>query len=129
MQAALPRNAIRDAVCAEAWAMCFDGVEGPYRAVSGRDRFDIRVSEEDSVLGAFEPLLAAWLNTGEIQDAIGVASNYTPESVPVQYAFFQTGDGVLGGFQEALGELADAGVSVLLFNGDADYACNWLGGE
>ncbi|KAB2573478.1 Carboxypeptidase S1-like protein A [Lasiodiplodia theobromae] len=129
LQAALPRNAIRDAVCAEAWAMCFDGVEGPYRAVSGRDRFDIRVSEEDSVLGAFEPLLAAWLNTGEVQDAIGVASNYTPESVPVQYAFFQTGDGVLGGFQEALGELADAGVSVLLFNGDADYACNWLGGE
>ncbi|GME43588.1 Nacht domain protein [Neofusicoccum parvum] len=129
LQEALPRNPTRDAVCAEAWHSCFDNVEGLYRAFSGLDRFDIRLNESESLFVQGEAIVAAYLNVPEVQDAIGVASNYTPESAPVMYAFFQSGDGALSGFREALGELADAGVSVLLFNGDADYACNWLGGE
>ncbi|KAH7053044.1 Alpha/Beta hydrolase protein [Macrophomina phaseolina] len=104
-------------------------VEGPFRAVSGRDRFDIRLNQSDSEYVKQETPLYAFLNQAEVQDALGVASNYTPEASPVTYEFFQSGDGVLGGFREAIGELVDAGVNVLLLNGDADYACNWLGGE
>ncbi|EKG10359.1 RTA-like protein [Macrophomina phaseolina MS6] len=89
-------------------------VEGPFRAVSGRDRFDIRLNQSDSEYVKQETPLYAFLNQAEVQDALGVASNYTPEASPVT---------------EAIGELVDAGVNVLLLNGDADYACNWLGGE
>lgn len=129
LQEALPRNAIRDAVCSEAWDMCFDNGEGPYRAATELDRFDIRLNASESPFLKADEVLSVYLNQAEVQDAIGVASNYTPEANPVTYAFFQSGDGALGGFKEAIGELVDAGVSVLLFNGDADYACNWLGGE
>ncbi|OMP88222.1 Carboxypeptidase S1-like protein B [Diplodia seriata] len=129
LQALYPRNPTRDAVCAEAWHQCFDNVEGVYRSVSGRDRFDIRLPEADSEFAAAEAVVAAYLNVGAVQDAIGASSNYTPEATAVTYAFFQSGDGVLAGFKEAVEELVEDGVSVLVFSGDADYACNWKGGE
>ncbi|OJD38036.1 carboxypeptidase s1 [Diplodia corticola] len=131
LQALYPRTAARDAVCAEAWHACFDGVEGPYRAVSGRDRFDVRVEEGGAAsFDAVEAGVQAFLNGEAVREALGVgASNYSAESSAVTYAFFQSGDGVLGGFLEAVGELVEGGVSVLVFSGDADYACNWLGGE
>jgi carboxypeptidase C (cathepsin A) len=35
----------------------------------------------------------------------------------------------LGDSLKKLGRLIDRGVKVALFYGDADYQCNWLGGE
>jgi carboxypeptidase C (cathepsin A) len=58
-----------------------------------------------------------------------VELNYTQSNTDIYYAFQQTGDFVYPNFLEDLNMLLDAGVRVALFYGDADYICNWFGGQ
>jgi hypothetical protein len=69
------------------------------------------------------------LNQAEVQDAIGVNLNYTETNNDVYWAFQETGDFVYPNFIKDLEMLLDAGVRVALYYGDADYICNWLGGQ
>lgn len=62
-------------------------------------------------------------------DAIGVDINYTESSSDVYYAFQQTGDFVWPNFIEDLEEILRLPVRVSLIYGDADYICNWFGGQ
>lgn len=70
-----------------------------------------------------------YLNTGRVQQAIGVDLNYTTANNDIYWAFQQTGDFVYNSLLEDLEDILDSGVSVTLFYGDADYICNWFGGE
>ncbi|KAK4899796.1 hypothetical protein LTR27_003062 [Elasticomyces elasticus] len=71
-----------------------------------------------------------YLNTGPVQNALGVNINYTADSSSlVGRGFSYTGDFVYGFFKEDLEMLLDSGVRVALYYGDADYICNWLGGQ
>lgn len=47
----------------------------------------------------------------------------------MKQAFQSTGDFVYEYFMEDLNALLAAGVRVALYYGDADYICNWFGGE
>lgn len=56
--------------------------------------------------------------------------NYTDYSNnEIYFAFQQTGDFVYQNFIEDLKMILDRGVAVSLIYGDADYICNWFGGE
>lgn len=106
--------------------MCRDNVEGPYYAYGGRGVYDIRHPFKDpSPPDLFQP----FLNTPYVQDALGVNVNYTQSNADIYWAFQQTGDFVFPNFLEDLEMLLDAGVRVALYYGDADYICNWFGGE
>ncbi|CAD0044345.1 unnamed protein product, partial [Aureobasidium pullulans] len=70
-----------------------------------------------------------YLNTESVQKAIGARVNYTSSNRAVQAAFINTGDSVRGGQVEDIANLLRAGVRVSLMYGDADYICNWMGGE
>jgi carboxypeptidase C (cathepsin A) len=140
---------IDKAVCAEAEDMCRDNVEGvftipnsqynhflhqtkvpfagPYYVYSGRGTYDIRVSASDPV-PPVSPM-ETYLNQGFVQDALGVNLNYTPANNEVYYAFQQAGDIVYPTALLALEDLLEKGVRVALYAGDADYICNWFGGE
>ena len=65
----------------------------------------------------------------EVQDAIGVSLNYTQSNQDVSYAFQRTGDFAYPNFLPDLGMILNNSVRVALFYGDADYICNWFGGE
>lgn len=63
-------------------------------------------------------------------DSIGVNINYTNgANDEVYFAFQQTGDFVFPNFIEDLEELLELPVRISLLYGDADYICNWFGGE
>lgn len=62
-------------------------------------------------------------------NAIGVDVNYTSSNTEVYYAFQQTGDFVWPNFIDDLEELLELPVRISLIYGDADYICNWFGGE
>lgn len=62
-------------------------------------------------------------------NAIGVNINYTQSNNDVYYAFQQTGDFVWPNFLEDLEEILKLPMRVSLIYGDADYICNWFGGE
>ncbi|EKG16133.1 Cytochrome P450 [Macrophomina phaseolina MS6] len=126
-QQAAARSPVRDAICARAWAMCYDSVQDLVRVFSDRDRFDLR--ERPGSYACLMLPVVAFLNRADVQNALGVASNYTPESAPVLRAFDRAGDGVLGDFVADIGFLLNCGLGVTLYHGDADYVCNWIGGE
>jgi len=64
-----------------------------------------------------------------VQSALGVPLNWTMSSDLVGNEFSLTGDFVRQAFLADLGYLLDQGVRVTLYHGDADYICNWFGGE
>ncbi|KAI0206774.1 Alpha/Beta hydrolase protein [Astrocystis sublimbata] len=115
------------AVCSQATAMCRMLVEGPYYSASGRNPYDIRAKANAKIPP--EPWVQ-YLNTAKIQDAIGVDINYTSTSSPqIGTGFDFTGDHVFPELLEDLEAVVGYGVRVAMIYGDADYICNWFGGE
>jgi len=117
-----------DLNCNTAVSLCRYSVELIYVLRSpDQDIYDIRNhSLHPQPLGAYPP----WLNTAEIQQALGVDLNYTgPLSVGAYAPFQFTGDWVSSRPLRDLSELLEAGTRVALMYGDADYVANWLGGQ
>ncbi|KAF2862632.1 hypothetical protein K470DRAFT_212433 [Piedraia hortae CBS 480.64] len=115
-----------DAVCAEALAMCRDNVEGVYYSYGERGVYDIRHPYDDPTPPSY---FEDYLNQGHIQNAIGVNLNYTEANNDIYWRFQATGDFVYNNYIPDLEELLDQGVRVSLYYGDADYICNWFGGQ
>ena len=64
-----------------------------------------------------------------MQQAIGVNLNYTDANNDIYWAFQQTGDFIYNELIQDLEEIIDSGVVVTMYHGDADYICNWFGGQ
>ena len=112
-------------ICQTAQQQCNEHVIGPYQN-SGRDVYDITQKTPDP----FPPsTYLEYLNTAEVQAAIGAVVNYTETSPSVSNAFQQTGDYERGDGINQMAYLLSLGVRVALIYGDRDYACNWLGGQ
>ncbi|OQU95256.1 hypothetical protein CLAIMM_01489 [Cladophialophora immunda] len=116
------------AVCTEAEDMCRDNVESPYYYYGGRGVYDIRHPYDDPTPPTY---FIDFLNLPSTQQALGVDTNYTSDSNDeVYYAFQQTGDFIYFNFIDDLEEILNSSsVRVTLVYGDADYICNWYGGQ
>ena len=119
-------TAVGKDICAEAANMCRDNVEGPYYAYGGRGVYDIRHPYNDPTPYRY---FIDFLNTATAQQAIGVDLNYTESYAAIAYAFQATGDFVYPIFKTDLERILDNGVRIALIYGDADYICNWFGGQ
>jgi carboxypeptidase C (cathepsin A) len=116
-----------NSACSKAQNMCRDNVELPYVYFSGRGTYDIRRPNLDPTP---PPYLSAFLNQQEVQQALGVSLNYSGSSKPEVFNEFQrTGDWVFPNSLRHVEKLLEYGVRVSLVFGDADYVCNWHGGE
>ncbi|RAR13599.1 carboxypeptidase s1 [Stemphylium lycopersici] len=113
--------------CSSATNLCRSLVEEPYYYFGGRGVYDIRHPYDDPTPPDY---FEYFLNLASTQEAIGVNINYTSTNAPnVSLGFQQTGDFVFPNFLEDLEEILAYGVRVALLYGDADYICNWFGGE
>lgn len=111
-------------ICQNAQKSC-NAVVSPFVA-SGRDPYDIT----QNVLDPFPPsTYLEYLNSGEVQAAIGAPVNFTQSNDAVAAAFQKTGDAERGDQIAQMASLLSLGVRVALIYGDRDYLCNWLGGE
>ncbi|RAO71835.1 uncharacterized protein BHQ10_007847 [Talaromyces amestolkiae] len=114
-------------ICSIADNFCANHVENIYDVYLGRDEYDFRELTPDPFPYEF---YVDYLNTPEVQAAIGAYVNFTESSESVYSAFETTGDdGRIANTVEDLGKLLAQGVSVVMYTGDADYNCNWLGGQ
>ena len=112
-------------ICQNAQKTCQSQVIGPFMS-SGRDPYDITQNTPDP----FPPsTYLEYLNSGDVQAAIGVPVNFTQSNEAVATAFQKTGDAERGDQIEQLAYLLSQGVRVALIYGDRDYLCNWLGGQ
>lgn len=113
--------------CAQATAICRNLVEEPYYYIGGRGAYDIRHPLDDPTPPDY---FIDFLNLASTQEVLGVNINYTSASSSlVGQGFSGTGDFVYPNFIEDLEEILAYGVRVSLIYGDADYICNWFGGE
>ncbi|KAJ4371744.1 hypothetical protein N0V86_008297 [Didymella sp. IMI 355093] len=112
--------------CSTAMTLCRTLVEEPYYNFGDRGVYDIRHPYDDPTPPDY---FMDFLNLASTQEALGVNINYTSaSSSPVFSGFSSTGDFVYS-FIEDLSEILGYGVRVALLYGDADYICNWFGGE
>ncbi|KAF2860672.1 alpha/beta-hydrolase [Piedraia hortae CBS 480.64] len=117
-------NATVNAVCSRARVTC-NNLSGDYTA-NNHSPYDIRRSlpmTEPS--GSFQE----YLNSAGVLQAVGARVNFTGSNLRVSEAFDSTGDLIRGGSVDDLAALLGMGVRVALLYGDADYICNWQGGE
>ena len=113
-------------ICEQATDQCRTNVEGPYYTYGGRGVYDIRHPYDDPTPPTY---FTDYLNLAPVQNAVGVNLNYTESNADVYYAFSITGDFVYPTYIEDLQMVIDNGVRVSLIYGDADYICNWFGGQ
>lgn len=118
---------VGQAVCSEAASMCRDNVESPYYYYGQRGVYDIRHPFDDPTPPTY---FIDYLNQPSVQAALGVETNYTMDAnTEIYYAFQQTGDFIYMNFIDDLEMILNSSVRVSLIYGDADYICNWFGGE
>ncbi|KAL8723286.1 MAG: hypothetical protein Q9225_000408 [Loekoesia sp. 1 TL-2023] len=116
-----------DEICAAADSFCAKLVEAVYDNVLNRDEYDLRELSPDPFPYEF---YVDYLNTPKVQAAIGAYVNFSESSNTVGAAFGATGDDDRReGTVEDVLKLLQQNVTVMLYFGDADYNCNWLGGE
>ena len=90
--------------------------------------YDIRTFEDSSVkLG----LVNEWGNLPEIQRAFGL-----PEGAGIEYqacskeVYLRFLFDFMQDYEDAMGELQEANnIPMLIYAGDADYICNWMGND
>ncbi|KAJ5732427.1 Peptidase S10 serine carboxypeptidase [Penicillium malachiteum] len=117
----------RDDICSTADDFCAYEVELMYDTYAGRDEYDFRELESDPFPYEF---YVDYLNTPKVQAAIGAYQNFSESSETIGNSFGSTGDddrksGTIGDVKHLL----ESGVQVVMYFGDADYNCNWLGGQ
>lgn len=115
-------------VCYAADTFCSNEVESVLDNYALRDEYDIRELSPDPFPNM--GVLVSYLNSPKVQSAVGAYTNFSISSNVVSVAFGNTGDddrtdGTIAAMQ---GLVAD-GLTVVMYFGDADYNCNWLGGQ
>jgi len=116
-----------NAICGSADGFCAFFVEYELGRYVSRDEYDFRELTPDPFPYNF---YSNYLNTPKVQQAIGSFVNYSDYSGVVGNSFGTTGDDDReDGTIEAVRALVKQGVYVVQYTGDADYNCNWLGGE
>jgi len=116
-----------DNICSAADNFCFAQVEEPFDVTFNRDEYDIRYLTPSPFPYSF---YVDYLNTASVQSAIGAFTNFSESSSITGTAFGSTGDDAReSGVTAAVEYLLDHNVTFVMYFGDADFNCNWFGGE
>ncbi|QSZ30235.1 hypothetical protein DSL72_004757 [Monilinia vaccinii-corymbosi] len=119
-------STIDHSICSYAAAICRGTVEAPFELYSEFGYYDIR-----QPWNVTDPpdYFVDYLNLDSVRNAIGVNLNYSASNSEIYYAFQLTGDFIYPTFLKDVEYLLDNDVAVSFVYGDADYICNWMGGE
>ncbi|KAK0671725.1 putative carboxypeptidase S1 [Cercophora samala] len=111
--------------CNNAYATCYDSLGLFVVELQRFDLYDVRrVDERTGIPGT--AMYREYLGRSDVKNAIGALGNYAECSDRAWDLFDSTGDPSRS-FLGELSEVAQSGVRVLLWAGDADYLCNWMG--
>ena len=117
------------AVCALAQSVCNNAQIGPYEA-TGLNPYNIRLPCEVPGLCYDESHVTAFFNDKAIQQALGVdthATTWQTCNYNVNGAF--SSDWMKQFAEPYISSQLEAGTRVLIYAGDLDFICNWLGSQ
>ncbi|OIW31437.1 carboxypeptidase-like protein S1 [Coniochaeta ligniaria NRRL 30616] len=112
-----------NSACTSADNTCYSAVEGPIENANDFDVYDVRAPSNDP-----NPpeTYVTYLQSSSVVKAIGAKSTYAEcPNVPYQ-KISSTGDGPRS-FLSTLSTVVQSGIQVLVWAGDADWICNWMG--
>ncbi|PUU79125.1 Alpha/Beta hydrolase protein [Tuber borchii] len=113
--------------CVPASIYCNNAMIGPYQR-TGLNVYDIRGKCEDSDNLCYSEMgwISKYLNREDVMSSLGAeVSSYESCNFDINRNFLLNGDWMLP-FHEFVVELLKE-IPVLIYAGDADYICNWLG--
>jgi cathepsin A (carboxypeptidase C) len=113
--------------CVPASIYCNNALIGPYQR-TGQNVYDIRGKCEDSSNLCYSGLgyISDYLNQQSVMDALGAeVSGYESCNFDINRNFLFQGDWMQPFHRLVPGILEE--IPVLIYAGDADYICNWLG--
>ncbi|KAJ6542708.1 serine carboxypeptidase [Mycena capillaripes] len=118
--------------CVSALLYCNSQLFGPLYQ-TGLNPYDARKmcdGEAGSLCYAQFDWIDTWMNDAKVKVALGVdpARTFTSCNSKVNQAFFLQGDGAHNS-AKLLSELVDGGVRLLIYAGNADMMCNYMGNE
>ncbi|KAG6008591.1 hypothetical protein E4U21_004231 [Claviceps maximensis] len=114
--------------CVPASIYCNNAMIGPYQR-SGRNPYDVRRDCKGGNL-CYEELgyITEWLNKPEVMEALGVeVDSYESCNMDINRNFLFQGDWMKPYFN-LVPQILDQ-IPVLIYAGDADFICNWLGNQ
>ncbi|KAK4179676.1 Alpha/Beta hydrolase protein [Triangularia setosa] len=115
--------------CVPASIYCNNALIGPYQR-TGQNVYDIRGKCEDSSNLCYSALgwISDYLNQKDVMDALGVeVSGYESCNFDINRNFLFQGDWMQP-FHRLVPNILKE-IPVLIYAGDADYICNWLGNQ
>jgi cathepsin A (carboxypeptidase C) len=95
---------------------------------TGLNYYDIRLKPGDVTFDTYSNAIDSWLNRPEIQKEMGVDFPHKGCSDKVSKDFGKTGDEMFP-IVDYIPPLLESGVRILLYAGDADWICNWIGNK
>ena len=113
-------------VCAQAQGVCNNAQIGPYEQ-TGLNPYDIRIPCEVPGLCYDESHVTAFFNEAATQKALGVDQPWAACNFDVNGQF--SSDWMKQYAEPYVSSLLDAGILVLIYAGDVDFICNWLGNQ
>eukprot|EP00929_Paragymnodinium_shiwhaense_P029485 TRINITY_DN1687_c0_g3_i1.p1 TRINITY_DN1687_c0_g3~~TRINITY_DN1687_c0_g3_i1.p1 ORF type:complete len:499 (+),score=125.32 TRINITY_DN1687_c0_g3_i1:52-1548(+) len=99
----------------------------PYE-LTGKNPYDMRIKCEHGRLCYDFDMITTYLNKAEVQKELGVSKKWGSCNMAVDLAFVSAGDWLIG-YHTLIPDMLEDGIEVLIYAGDVDYICNWLGNK
>lgn len=97
----------------------------PYTS-TGKNPYDMRIKCEKPPLCYDFSNVATYLNTADVQQALGVKKTWGTCNKAVTLLFAYAGDWMKN-WHQVIPDMLGDGIRTLIYAGDEDYICNWLG--
>lgn len=114
-------------LCLAALESCNLALLIPYQA-SGKNPYDMRIPCEHGKLCYDFDQINTYLNTKSVQKQLGTKGSWGSCNMAVSVAFELAGDWMKG-YHQLIPDMLHDGIEVLIYAGEEDYVCNWLGNK
>jgi|Transcript_50370 cathepsin A (carboxypeptidase C) len=111
--------------CTTAYAVCNEGEVTPYQ-LTGMNPYDMRIPCEHGNLCYDFTKEGDYLNSAPVQQQLGVTKKWGSCNYVVNAAF--QGDW-MHNYHTLIPDMLADGIRALIYAGDVDYICNWLGNK
>ncbi|KLO19457.1 serine carboxypeptidase [Schizopora paradoxa] len=108
--------------CSKAQSFCNDNILSPL--IGNDDVYDVRAGSNDP----YPPDITGFLTNKTLMSLIGAEQTWQETSDQVYDNFAKTGDWMLNSAPD-LETVINAGIRTVIYDGDADYICNYMGVE
>lgn len=122
-------SAVNSFACQSAFVICNTGLTSPYQA-TGLNPYDIRKKCEHPPLCYDFSFVGDFLNLESTKQALGVDEKHSHKWESCNYGInmkFHTD--WMKDFSHYVSDLLDAGLPALIYAGDVDFICNYLGNK